>query len=137
MKPDCLDVVTWVSVFVLVGIIVVYSGRPAGTHITWAYHIGDQPLFRLLYLLGVMFVADRSLPIAILAVTLYLLINSMVPVLSQIDENFIWNTKDAGKPVANCGNYSEKSVEKIGTPFYPLTLNEPADINNSSPLAAV
>ena len=118
-KFDCNNVVACASVLILVAIVVVYSGKPASSHVAWAYHIGDQPLFRLLYLVAVLFAAERSLPIAILAVTLYMLINSMIPVLSQVDEGFIWSGTQ-GAPVASCDVYSAESVKRVGTPFYPM-----------------
>ena len=114
----------WVSIFALVAVVVVYSGKPGGSHIAWAYHVGDQPLFRVLYLIAVMFAAQYSLPVALLAVTLYMLINSMIPVLAQVDETF-WNgplqSNLSAPPLTDCRAYSKQQVDKTGTPFYPLS----------------
>ena len=123
---DCLELTSWIATLLLVAVVVVYSGKPGGSHIAWAYHIGDQPLFRLLYLVAVMFAAQYSLPIALLATMLYMVINSMIPVLSQLDESFIWSGPQ-GPPVSACGAYSAESVKRVGTPFYPLNDNPTTD----------
>jgi len=102
----------------LVAVIVVYSGKPGASHIAWAYHIGDQPIFRLLFLVAITVTSVYSLPIAMMMAMLYMVINSMIPVLSQLDETFIWSSP--GPPVSACGAYSASSVKQVGTPFYPL-----------------
>jgi len=119
---DAMQITTGLATLLLVAVVVVYSGKPGGSHIAWAYHIGDQPLFRLLYLVAVVLAAQYSLPVALLATMLYMVINSMIPVLSQLDENFIWSGPQ-GAPVSSCDAYSAQQVKEVGTPFYPLNTN--------------
>jgi hypothetical protein len=101
--------------FVLVAIIVAFSSRRGVKNIAWAYHIGDQPVYRLLFLVAILWISTYSFSIAIMLVLLYMMINSMVPVLSELDESFVH-----GPPLTSCNVYNKDSVQQIGTPFYPL-----------------
>ena len=120
---DSSQIVQLSVTLILVAVVVVYSGKPGASHIAWAYHIGDQPLFRLLFLVAVMIAAQYSFPIALMSVLLYMIINSMIPVLSQLDESFVFSGPQ-GPPVSACDTYSTQSVKRTGTAFYPLHDNE-------------
>lgn len=135
---DSSQIVQLSVTLILVAVVVVYSGKPGASHIAWAYHIGDQPLFRLLFLVAIMVVAQYSFPIAMMSVMLYMVINSMIPVLSQLDESFVWSGPQ-GSPLSACNSYSAESVKRVGTPFYPMhdntavqsVINAGNDINYS------
>jgi hypothetical protein len=107
---------------ILVSIIVAFSSKKGSDYISWAYHIGDQPLYRVIYLGLILIASLYSFPVALMLVLLYMMINSMIPILSELDETFIF-----GPPVSECNAYDKASVKRIGTPFYPLHANENAD----------
>ena len=115
---DCcnaMNIVSLLACLVLVGIIVGFSYNRGAAYIEWAYHIGDQPVYRLLFLVLIVLAAHYSYPLALLLALLFMVINSMVPMLTELDENFV-----EGAPVTDCAAYSKKNVDEVGTPFYPL-----------------
>mgnify|MGYP007000225046 len=71
---------------ILVAVIVAFSSKNGSDYISWAYHIGDQPLYRVIYLALILVASLYSFPVALLLVVLYMMINSMIPVLSELDE---------------------------------------------------
>lgn len=104
------------SLIVVGGIVAV--GRTSGVgSLKWAYEIGSQPFYRLLFLLVVLAVASQVhfFPVALMLVLLYLVINSMVPMLMDLPESFV-----LGLPLTDCRAYQKESVHNVGTPFYPL-----------------
>ena len=104
---------------ILVAVIVAFSSKNGSDYISWAYHIGDQPLYRVIYLALILVASLYSFPVALLLVVLYMMINSMIPVLSELDETFVF-----GPPVSDCNVYSKESVKRVGTPFYPMQETE-------------
>lgn len=101
----------------VVSVIVVVGRNPGVGGIQWAYEIGSQPFYRLLFLLVVLIVASSTeyFPVALMLVLLYLVINSMVPMLTNLPESFVF-----GPPATKCDAYNRASVKSVGTPFYPL-----------------
>ena len=95
--------------------VVVYSGTPNRAYLGWAYDVGDQPVYRLLFLLAVAFIAPYSFPVTLMLVLLYMLVATRVPVLADLDERFVLSDdpNEYGPPVAKCSAYAEG-------PDYPL-----------------
>ena len=100
---------------ILVVLIVAISYGKGSSYINWAYNIGDQPWYRLLFLLLVMLACQYSFPVALLLSLLFMVINSLVPLLTELDETFVF-----GAPVSDCSNYPKDRVISVGTPFYPI-----------------
>ena len=117
------SVVSCVCCLVLVVIIVCCSFYRGAAYVDWAYKIGDQPVYRLLFLLLIAFACMHPsfFPVALLLALLFMLINSMVPMLTDLDETFVF-----GAPLINCNAYSKVSVNNVGTPFYPINVVEKA-----------
>ena len=109
---------------VLIIAIVSFSFRSGGRHLEWAYHVGDQPLWRLVFLVLIAVAAHRRefFPVALLLTLLFMIINSMVPMLTELDETFVF-----GAPLTDCGAYSAESVKEVGTPFYPINVRDKRD----------
>ena len=125
-----MNIVSLLACLVLVGIIVGFSYNRGAAYIEWAYHIGDQPVYRLLFLVLIVLAAHYSYPLALLLALLFMVINSMVPMLTELDENFV-----EGAPLTDCNVYSEESVKKVGTPFYPLNnVTKDEDVHNNIPI---
>jgi predicted membrane metal-binding protein len=105
---------------VLIVVIVSFSFRGGGRHLEWAYHVGDQPLWRLVFLVLIAVAAHHRefFPVALLLALLFMIINSMVPMLTELDENFVF-----GAPLTDCSVYKSESVQEVGTPFYPMSVN--------------
>lgn len=104
---------------VVVALIVVIGRNPGVGGMQWAYEIGVQPFYRLIFLLIVLIIASNReyFPVALLLVLLYLVINSMVPLISGLPEYFLHN---AAPPLTDCNAYDKESVKTVGTPFYPI-----------------
>jgi len=103
-------------------VLVYFSCKRNSSYIEWAYHIGDQPIYRLLFLIAIVLAAQHRafFPVAILLAVLFMVINSMVPMLTELDETFAF-----GPPLTDCGAYgSAKMVNKVGTPFYPVNTSD-------------
>ena len=91
---------TTICLFV-VAMLVVVSRQTGSSYIDWAYNIGDQPIYRLLFLIVILVVSKCSFSVALLLAMLFMVINSMVPLLTNLDETFVFGT-----PVTNCSNYN-------------------------------
>lgn len=104
-----------IACLILTTIIVGASYGKGSTFIEWAYNIGDQPIYRFLFLLLILLSVHYSFSFALLLALLFMMINSLVPMLTNLDETFVF-----GSPVTDCGVYNKKSVEEVGTPFYPI-----------------
>lgn len=106
---------------ILVVVLVCFTYKRGGSHIEWAYHIGDQPVYRLLFLIVIAVAAFHRtfFPVALLLATLFMVINNMVPMLTELDETFVF-----GAPLTSCDAYSAASVKAVGTPFYPINVVE-------------
>ena len=115
MMSETYKYVSIVATVVLTLIVVGASYGKGATFIEWAYNIGDQPLYRFLFLLLILFSVHYSFSFALLLALLFMMINSLVPLLTNLDETFVF-----GSPVTDCSIYNKKSVEEVGTPFYPL-----------------
>lgn len=115
-----------ICVIFLVLLIVSFSSHRGGSRLEWAYHAGDQPLYRLLFLTAIAVAAHRPsfFPVALLLTLLFMMINSMVPMLTELDETFVF-----GAPLTTCSAYNKKDVDKVGTPFYPINVVETAADN--------
>ena len=61
-------------------------------------------------------------PVALLLALLFMIINSMVPMLTELDETFVF-----GSPLTDCSAYSSESVKEVGTPFYPMNVVDKED----------
>jgi hypothetical protein len=111
---------------VLVLCITLLSAQTGSTYITWAYVIGDEPFGRMVFLICVALIASYySFPVALMLVVLYMLINSLVPVLSDMDESFIDIANEVfGPTLTNCSNYEKDVIARVGTPFSPTFKNE-------------
>ena len=83
----------------------------------WAYEIGDTPFYRLLFLLFILVIASymNLFPVALMLVLLYLVTNSIIPMLTHMPEKFLF-----GAPLTDCNSYNKASVKRVGTPYYPL-----------------
>ena len=109
---------TYVSILACLILTVIIVGASYGkgaTFIEWAYNIGDQPIYRFMFLLLIMVAVHFSFSFALLLALLFMVINSLVPMLTNLDETFVF-----GSPVTDCALYSKKKVDEVGTPFYPL-----------------
>jgi hypothetical protein len=84
-------------------------------YVSWAYNVGDQPVYRLLVLLLILLAANHSFSLALMLALLFMVINSIVPMLTELDETFVF-----GSPLTDCGAYTKDAVQKEGTPFYPM-----------------
>ena len=118
-----VDIKTAISVIcalAIVAVIVGFSSQTGSNYVSWAYHIGDQPIYRIVFLVVVLIVSMHSFPVALMLVLLYMMITSMVPLLSELDETFVF-----GPPLTDCKAYDKKLVQEVGTPFYPMTGKEP------------
>lgn len=111
------NIVSAVCCLLLVVVLVCFSFKQHSSYIEWAYHIGDQPIYRLLFLIAIVLAAQHRafFPVALLLALLFMVINSMVPMLTELDETFAF-----GPPLTNCGAYSAEEVKQVGTPFYPM-----------------
>lgn len=120
------DVVSAVCCLVLVVVLVCFSFKRGASYIEWAYHIGDQPVYRLLFLLVLVFTAQHRtfFPVALLLALLFMVINNMVPMLTNLDETFVF-----GAPLVACKAYSAEDVQAVGTPFYPLNVYEKESVD--------
>lgn len=103
------------SCLILTLIIVCASYGKGASYVEWAYNIGDQPIYRLLFLILIVFATHYSFSVALMLALLFMVINSMVPMLTELDETFVF-----GKPLTDCSNYDKASVDTVGTPFYPI-----------------
>ena len=117
LSPSVQRCIVLVLSIVVVAVIVVVGRTPGVGGMQWAYEIGSQPFYRLLFLLVVLVVASSTeyFPVALMLVLLYLVINSMVPMLTNLPESFVF-----GPPATECDAYNQASVKAVGTPFYPL-----------------
>ena len=117
LSPSVQRCIVLVLSIVVVAVIVVVGRTPGVAGMQWAYEIGSQPFYRLLFLLVVLVVASSTeyFPVALMLVLLYLVINSMVPMLTNLPESFVF-----GPPATECDAYNQASVKAVGTPFYPL-----------------
>ena len=115
--PNVWQCAALVISIVLVGLIVMVGRDPGVAGMRWAYEIGDQALYRFIFLVLVLVIASYAnlFPVALMLVLLYLVINSMIPMLSNMPENFVF-----GPPTTDCNAYNKASVQRVGTPFYPL-----------------
>ena len=103
----------------LVVAVVTFSSQKGSKHVMWAYAIGDEPLGRMVFLVLVGIISVYySFQVALMLVVLYMLINSMVPVLADMDESFIGIANEAfGPTLTDCSSYSADAVKNVGTPF--------------------
>ena len=115
MSDTTYTYVSIVACLILTGVIVGSSYGKGSTFIEWAYNIGDQPIYRFLFLLLILLSVRYSFSFGLLLALLFMMINSLVPMLTNLDETFVF-----GSPVTDCGVYNKKSVKEVGTPFYPL-----------------
>lgn len=90
---------TTICLFV-VAMLVIVSRQTGSSYIDWAYNIGDQPIYRLIFLIVILIVSQCSFSVALLLAMLFMVINSMVPLLTNLDETFVFGT-----PLTNCSNY--------------------------------
>ena len=67
------------------------------------------------FLILIVFATHYSFSVALMLALLFMVINSMVPMLTDLDETFVF-----GKPLTDCSNYNKGSVDAVGTPFYPI-----------------
>ena len=114
------------SVF-LVLVITLFSTQSGSKYISWAYVIGDEPFGRMIFLIIIALISSYySFSVALMLVVLYMLINSLVPLLSDVDESFIGQiaNEQFGPTLTNCSNYEKKTIQKVGTPFYPMFENQ-------------
>lgn len=109
------EYVSLTASLILTLIIVAASYGKGATYIEWAYNIGDQPIYRFAFLVLILLATQYSFSVALLLALLFMVINSMVPMLTELDETFVFGT-----PLTDCNNYTKESVEKTGTPFYPI-----------------
>ena len=110
-----IQYVSFGACLILTLMIVCTSYGKGSSYIEWGYNIGDQPVYRLLFLLLIVFATQYSFSVALMLALLFMVINSLVPMLTELDETFVFGT-----PLTNCQNYKKESVEQVGTPFYPL-----------------
>ena len=117
LSPSGMRCIVLVLSIVIVAIIVAVGRTPGVGGMQWAYEIGSQPFYRLIFLLVVVAVASytKFFPVALMLVLLYLVINSMVPMLTNLPESFVF-----GPPATECDAYNRTSVKEVGTPVYPL-----------------
>ena len=109
------DYVSLTATLILTLVIVAASYGKGSSYVEWAYNIGDQPIYRFFFLVLIMFATQYSFSVALLLTLLFMVIKSMVPMLTELDETFVF-----GKPLTDCDNYNSASVEATGTPFYPI-----------------
>ena len=116
-SPSTQQCIVLLLSLIVVGGIVAVGRTPGVSSMQWAYEIGSQPFYRLLFLLVVLVVASQVhfFPVALMLVLLYLVINSMVPMLMDLPESFVF-----GPPATDCSAYQKDSVHNVGTPYYPL-----------------
>jgi hypothetical protein len=103
------------SCLILTAVVVCASYGKGSEYVSWAYNVGDQPVYRLLVLLLILFAANYSFSFALMLALLFMVINSIVPMLTELDETFVF-----GAPLTDCGAYTPDAVQKEGTPFYPM-----------------
>lgn len=113
--PSLTEYASIASCLILTLIVVCASYGKGASYVEWAYNIGDQPIYRLFFLLFILFAAQYSFSVALLLALLFMVINSMVPMLTELDETFVF-----GKPLTDCDNYKKESVDAVGAPFYPI-----------------
>ena len=111
------NLVSAICCLILVIVLVCFSFKRGASYIEWAYHIGDQPIYRLLFLIAIVLAAQHRafFPVAILLAVLFMVINSMVPMLTELDETFVF-----GAPLTDCGVYSAEDVKATGTAFHGM-----------------
>jgi hypothetical protein len=116
-SPSMQQCIVLLLSLIVVGGIVALGRSPGVGSMQWAYEIGSQPFYRLLFLLVVLVVASQAhfFPVALMLVLLYLVINSMVPMLMDLPESFVY-----GSPVNDCSAYNKDSVDFVGTSVYPI-----------------
>jgi hypothetical protein len=109
--------IAFVACLVIVAVVVAFGRNPGADRMSWAYDIGTVPLYRGLFLVLILVIASYNdlFPVALLLVLLFLLINTMVPMLTNLNEHFVF-----GSPLTACDAYNQASVQRVGTPFYPL-----------------
>ena len=91
--------VSFGACLILTLMIVSTSYGKGSSYIEWGYNIGDQPIYRLLFLLLIVFATQYSFVVALMLALLFMVINSLVPMLTELDETFIFGT-----PLTNCQN---------------------------------
>ena len=116
-SPSTQHCIVLLLSLIVVGVIVALGRTPGAGSMQWAYEIGSQPFYRLLFLLVVLVVASQAhfFPVALMLILLYLVINSMVPMLMDLPESFVH-----APPLTDCNAYTKESVQRVGTPYYPM-----------------
>jgi hypothetical protein len=109
-------IVCWALTACLILYIAIYVGRAdENSYGAWAYHVGNQPFYRLLFLIAIVGTSLYSFPVALLLLIIYASAATIVPTVGDLDETFLF-----GAPVSNCGTYNTKSTDRVGTTMYPL-----------------
>ena len=116
-----MNTVSMIISLLLVVAVTAFSTQSGSKYVMWAYAIGDEPLGRMVFLILVGLISVYySFQVALMLVVLYMLINSMVPVLADMDESFIGIANEAfGPTLTDCSAYSADEVKAVGTPFSP------------------
>jgi hypothetical protein len=99
--PSSAEYTSMASCLILTLIVVCASYGKGASYVEWAYNIGDQPIYRLFFLLLILFATQYSFSVALLLALLFMVIVF-------------------GKPLTDCDNYKKESVDAVGTPFYPI-----------------
>ena len=115
----------------LVMAVTAFSTQSGSKYVMWAYAVGDEPLGRMVFLVLVGIISVYySFQVALMLVVLYMLINSMVPVLADMDESFIGIANEAfGPTLTDCSAYSAESVKNVGTPHSMTFADEHSNDN--------
>lgn len=117
MNNKIIEYISYIIIVLLIIIITFFSTNVEKTYPELLQDLTDEPLYKFISLVIILFVTRYNTVIGILLAIVFLFTISDIGILSSVSE-----TKEnfEGPPVNSCQIYNKEKTKQIGTAFYPI-----------------